>query len=1540
MTPDLTLLGYHPGGTPGLWVRPDAPAFGYNDGDEHETWVARTIRGATDTSSRSRELEAGIRDWPSLYHLSHQRANLVRPLLGSLRGPVLEIGAGTGAITRALGEQGLEVVAVEGSPRRAAVCADRCRDLPNVQVVADTVQGFGQHTRFATVVLVGVLEYSRMFGFESDGRDPVDVMLEHVAGLVAPDGELVLAIENQLGLKYFAGFPEDHLGRRMVGVEDRYGPDTAVTFGRTELAERLRLAGLAEQDWYFPFPDYKLPTTVLSERAFDPAAGFDAGPLVVGTGHGDHQEPATTTFDPARAWQPVHRNRLVPDLANSFLVRAARRPRAGEPTLAWYFGNGARRPEFSKSTTFEALDDGIVVRRSRAVPDLADSVGPISIRLDDEPYRPGAPWTAALHEIVGLPGWTVDDLAGWFAVWFDALRARAGLAGDERDPGADVPGSLLDALPRNLLDHPDDRQFIDLEWVAHESIPLGYLVFRALYDSLASLRAVAPAEAADLTIRELVRGVASAVGVDLDDEALRAHWAREREFQSLVLGSEVAAEADAVLDVTLTVVRDLDAVVADAEGAPALRAEQEALREEIERRGAELDRLRGVEADLRAELGRVAGSESARLADLERSAAAQRQLGIALGRLERENELNRHEIDVARASAAALDAAAAEARGTVDALRAELAAHSRTLSWRVTVPLRAARRRAGSARRAVRRLRAGDPAGGAPAPEVAGPAAAPTSPTPDRSPDHPEDDFDVRYYRRRNDDLGHMSDDELRQHYHHHGRGEGRRGRSVLSEARISGGTLDPARETVLLLLHEATRTGAPVLGWNLVSALQQHADVVVVLMHGGELEADLARAADATVALVGAEPWHPQEALLLAEELVQRYSPTYAIANSAATHPVAPALERVGVPVVGLVHEFASSMRPNGVLAGFYASVSEVVFPAPIVAESMRGEYADLLARGHEVIAQGQSRLPAGEPEQMRPRVTPLGPDGVEADLPERTVDDFLADLDPGTLLVVGAGTLSPRKGVEFFVQAADHLRRAASSGTPVAFAWIGHRIEPLQWYVDELHEQVRRSGVADTVTFLGPTADLEPLYRRAGVFFLSSRLDPLPNVTIDAALAGVPVVAFAGASGFAEWLEEDQDLRSLVVPHLDAAAAADAIARMTDPDERRRYGERLRTAAGRAFDMVRYAEQIATLGHRARAAADRAAEDAAAVAASGAFSTELYAGPGREQDLAELVGEYVHRSRLTAPRARARTGLLVRRPTEGFHPLVYAEQHPDYREDRDGDPFADYLRRGRPEGPWQRQVLRPVRDLAPGPRDLRVLVHGHFHYPELVDDLVARLAMNRQPVDLRLTATSADGAAEIERRMTASGFAGWSVDIVPNRGRDLAPLLTGPVAAALADHDLVLHVHGKRSPHVSGDTADRWRTFLWENLVGGEEPMLDRICAAFADDPTLGLVSPEDPHLNDWDLNRGAGEKLARRLGLRTPLTTHFDFPLGAMFWARTRALAPLVGTGFAWEDYPAEPLPIDGTMLHALERVIPFVVQDGGFSYAKTAVPGVTR
>jgi glycosyltransferase involved in cell wall biosynthesis len=792
----------------------------------------------------------------------------------------------------------------------------------------------------------------------------------------------------------------------------------------------------------------------------------------------------------------------------------------------------------------------------------------------------------------------------------------------------------------------------------------------------------------------------------------------------------------------------------------------------------------------------------------------------------------------------------------------------------------------------------------------------------------PSASFDPVFYRARHPDVaGQVSN--LLLHYISNGQREGREAISVATTLDMPNTHIQPDRPTVIVIVHEATRTGAPILAWNILRELKKRYNVVVLLCKSGPIVGALDQESNGLVMLPSGFAFHDAQAAALAAALIKRYAPIYVIANSAESRYFVPAFERAGMPVVALIHEFSSSVRPLGAMHGLFEIASKVVFSAKVVAESALEDYHILRAREFEVLPQGASVLPPGGHaaigEQRKIVLKDIAP------LPG----------DDGSLLVVGIGTITMRKGVEFFIAAAASVQRQHAA-REIKFLWIGDAYWFDEAYLESLQQQVKRSKVGLSFAFAGEFDDLSSVYKRADLFFLSSRLDPLPNVTIDAAVHGIPVICFDQASGCAEILHTSPATRELVVPYMDVDAAARLIVSLSSDQARLdAFSDGMRAIAADHFDMARYVERLDLCGHAALDANKRAAQDASMLIESEAFNTDLYLGrQAATISRSDAIARYLHSSNLAIPRRRPETGYFVRRPLEGFHPLIYAEKCAAFDETTGEDPLVHYLRMGRPDGPWKHPVIRPGSSNQLSPTKLRIVVHGHFHYPELLEDFIAKLRCNRTMPDIILTTTSEDRAEALKSIITQMGVQSATVAVTPNRGRDIAPMLTAFGREHFADYDLVGHFHGKRSPHVDTAVGAAWRDFTWEHLVGGEWPMMDTIVAAMAADDSLGLVFPEDPHLNAWDKNRNIADELAARMGLDLPLPNHFDFPIGTMFWARPAVLRPLQELGIDWDDFPPEPLPIDGSMLHALERLLPFSAEKAGYRFATTIVKGCVR
>lgn len=67
---------------------------------------------------------------------------------------------------------------------------------------------------------------------------------------------------------------------------------------------------------------------------------------------------------------------------------------------------------------------------------------------------------------------------------------------------------------------------------------------------------------------------------------------------------------------------------------------------------------------------------------------------------------------------------------------------------------------------------------------------------------------------------------------------------------------------------------------------------------------------------------------------------------------------------------------------------------------------------------------------------------------------------------------------------------------------------------------------------------------------------------------------------------------------------------------------------------------------------------------------------------------------------------------------------------------------------------------------------------------------------------------------------------------------------------------------------------------------------------------------------------------LSLSCPMDDTPVAPFGAYFWARGAALAAMFRHDWKYEDFPDEPLPVDSTISHGIERIYPIAVQDEGY------------
>jgi glycosyltransferase involved in cell wall biosynthesis len=267
---------------------------------------------------------------------------------------------------------------------------------------------------------------------------------------------------------------------------------------------------------------------------------------------------------------------------------------------------------------------------------------------------------------------------------------------------------------------------------------------------------------------------------------------------------------------------------------------------------------------------------------------------------------------------------------------------------------------------------------------------------------------------------------------------------------------------------------------------------------------------------------------------------------------------------------------------------------------------------------------------------------------------------------VILGAGYVNFRKGADLFIQCAIKTM-LTPGGDRFRFVWIGKGYNPdvEDGYSVYLADQIKRSGLQDRFVMLDETSAIATAYEEADLLFISSRLDPLPNVAIDAFGARLPVLCFDKATGISDFLSSCGLRESCIADYLDVDSAVQKIFALAISSELYEQAVNKSHEASKAyFDMDRYVAELESVGVNAAGRAEQEKHDVETILGSGLFDAT-------KQDARRYVREWA-------------SGINPQPPRVDFKPDVYIEQHGV--EIPGGDPFADYIRMGCPQGSWNK--------------------------------------------------------------------------------------------------------------------------------------------------------------------------------------------------------------------------------------------------------------
>ena len=453
--------------------------------DGAEDRMKSILLSTDDRSTASDFLASHITDWPSRYHLDRRRTNILRPINFDKSLRVLDVGAGTGVMSRYVAERGARVVALEGDSMRAELASLRCEGL-NVDVQCRSVEDFDDAEGFDLILVIGVLEYANNHPDGSSG------FLEKLSQLLNPDGALVIAIENQMGLAYWMGANEDHLNEPWVGLEGYVSTDSVKTFSKPALSSLLANAGFKHQNWLYPFPDYKLPLTILSDLAYMENDRVDLIDQLVGSPVDRSRSGILPFFDTRALHRQVIDSDMGQDMSNSFLVICRLNESKSildEDVIAWRF-SGDRKKDFLGVRQVTVEDGTRKINRKPAYENISSGSSWLIQKNNESPaekYVSGPNLEQlALKSLREGNLKDFESLLSMFDDWL-TLNTCTPPADSEMHPFlADLSSEVLgegfiDCSFDNLVFEDGTLKLIDDEWSASCGVNVDLVIARAMH---------------------------------------------------------------------------------------------------------------------------------------------------------------------------------------------------------------------------------------------------------------------------------------------------------------------------------------------------------------------------------------------------------------------------------------------------------------------------------------------------------------------------------------------------------------------------------------------------------------------------------------------------------------------------------------------------------------------------------------------------------------------------------------------------------------------------------------------------------------------------------------------------------------------------------------------------------------------------------------------------------------------------------------------------------------------------------------------------
>ena len=233
------------------------------------------------------------------------------------------------------------------------------------------------------------------------------------------------------------------------------------------------------------------------------------------------------------------------------------------------------------------------------------------------------------------------------------------------------------------------------------------------------------------------------------------------------------------------------------------------------------------------------------------------------------------------------------------------------------------------------------------------------------------------------------------------------------------------------------------------------------------------------------------------------------------------------------------------------------------------------------------------------------------------------------------------------------------------------------------------------------------------------------------------------------------------------------------------------------------------------------------------------------------------------------------------------------------------------------------------------KIAIQVHIFYKSLINEIINKINNIPFKFDLYISTNSMENKQIIETSLkNNSNVYNYEIVIFENKGRDVVPFLS-QMKRKIKRYKYICHIHTKKTYYMN--FSDDWRNYLFNNLLGNKK-IISEIITDFENNSKLGFIFPENYYkiLLNFNIYLTDNDKyymnyLLDKIFKNRTVGEILDFPMGNMFWARVKAIYQIFKTNIDYSSLK-EQGQIDGTIIHAIERIWLYLVKINGYYYKK--------